>query len=91
MSDAVKRYWVDDPELHTLLRSDDGGTMHAFVLATAYDALEAENVRLRKALLEIEWFSKGLSRGDDAGQCGRYVLSLADAALAASNNKGNGT
>ena len=51
----------------------------------------AENVRLRKALLEIEWFSKGLSRGDDAGQCGRYVLSLADAALAASNNKGNGT
>ena len=86
MSDAVKRYWVDDPELHTLLLSDDGGTMHAFVLATAYDALEAENLQLKAALLVAQNFIH-----DYSGRKADAATRVISAALAASNNKGDGT
>ena len=111
MSDAVKRYSERQiADAYTKFRMAIKGnsvpeTMD-FIAATAYDALEAENVRLREALLtmranaerweymasrmvharsgpHVGWTLDEVYEGDDPE-------SAIDAALAASNDKGDG-
>ena len=94
MSDAVKRYSERQiADAYTKFRMAIKGnsvpeTMD-FIAATAYDALEAENVRLREALRKARSHIAaidGTNYADDD-----VIIAAIGAALAASNDKGDGT
>ena len=90
MSDEVKRwklkYGYDGPLFYDAVDHDDELPDNAVVvLATAYDALEAENAKLRKALLVAQNFIHDYSgrKADAATRVISAALAPAQSALCA--------